>query len=591
MPTGYTPPAGNAVNLNFTGPYTPPAGNNVILNFFNVNAYVLTADPGSYALSGTAASIKAGRLLRAYDEVVVTGEFETSDVSGWTISGADTTLPVVGGEGRLTLGPGAASGYAYQAIVVPAGQPCTIDTHLIYGNAGSGLSIGTAPGGSQIASAMAFPSVVLVATPTSVTTHPLGPVSISFTAPAGGVIYVSLNSGGANSCFARCAYVRMRGGGIYTLTGSPVTLTKTGRMLFADPGSYALSGTAATLTVQRKISVDPGDYHLAGTAINLLAGRRIAADPGIYVLTGGAAEITHIIGRFIHPDEGVYTLTGTPARLLVGRKMSVDSGSYAFTGSPVDWVYRRCIKATPGVYTFTGAPAQLLIGYRLKATPGIYVLNGTPVDLINRRLIADSGAYVLSGSPASLLVGKRLQATPGTYTLSGSPLALLAGRRLVATPGSYTLSLTDAALRVGRVLHADPGVYVFSGTAANLHKGYTIHAVPGVYALSGTAARLITARRLQVEPGVYRMIWPDVDLVYHRTPPGPRSIAVGFAASRYLAVPSQNRRVVAGRQDRRIAVEPADRRYAAVAGRGTVFIMSDAGEQIVDDAGNLIVEG
>jgi hypothetical protein len=29
----YTPPAGNAVNFNFTGAYSPPTGNNVIFNF------------------------------------------------------------------------------------------------------------------------------------------------------------------------------------------------------------------------------------------------------------------------------------------------------------------------------------------------------------------------------------------------------------------------------------------------------------------------------------------------------------------------------------------------------------------------------
>jgi hypothetical protein len=49
----YSPPAGNAVNLNFAGAYSAPAGNNVILNFVNVGAYTLTVDPGSYAVSGS----------------------------------------------------------------------------------------------------------------------------------------------------------------------------------------------------------------------------------------------------------------------------------------------------------------------------------------------------------------------------------------------------------------------------------------------------------------------------------------------------------------------------------------------------------
>jgi hypothetical protein len=129
MPTGYTPPSGSAVNLNFTGAYTPPAGNNVILNFFNTNAYVLTADAGSYALSGTAAAIKAGRLLRAYNNLIVNGRF-TVDASGWSVAGADTTFGAVAGVGVLALGPAASGSYAYQAVAVTPGQPYTLSALL-----------------------------------------------------------------------------------------------------------------------------------------------------------------------------------------------------------------------------------------------------------------------------------------------------------------------------------------------------------------------------------------------------------------------------------------------------------------------------
>jgi hypothetical protein len=564
MPTGYTPPAGNAVNLNFTGPYTPPAGNNVILNFFNTNAYVLTADAGSYTLAGAAASIKAGRLLRAYGELVVTGEFETSDVSGWTISGADTTLPVVSGEGRLTLGPGAAGGYAYQAIAVTPGQPYTIDTHLIVGSAGSGLSIGTAAGGSQIASAMAFPSVVLVATPTSVTTHPLGPVSISFIAPAGGVIYVSLNSGGANSCYARCAYVRMQGGGTYTLTGAPATLTKTGRRLVADAGTYSLSGSDMTMKVGRRLTADPGVYIQTRATAQLKFGHYLAAGAGSYVINPSAASIAYIVGRYIHAERGSYALAGSDVRLLVGRKMPMGGGSYALTGTDLSWVYRRVIKAAPGTYALTGTPMVFLIGYRLAATSGTYALVGADLNLVNRRLTADSGSYGVAGSAAGLLVGKRLQAAPGAYTITGVNTALLYSRRLALAPGSYALSWMDLGLRVGRRMSMLGGAYVLNGATARVLRGYTVHATPGAYALTGSVLGFGAARRMSLQSGSLTLNWLDVALVYQRTPPGPRSIAVGFAASRYLAVSSQNRRVVAGRQDRRVAVERAARRYAAV---------------------------
>jgi hypothetical protein len=77
----YSPPAGNAVNLNFAGAYAAPAGNNVILNFVNVGAYTLTVDPGSYAVSGSSVGLKVGRRLRAYDQLIpgmVAGGFTSS---------------------------------------------------------------------------------------------------------------------------------------------------------------------------------------------------------------------------------------------------------------------------------------------------------------------------------------------------------------------------------------------------------------------------------------------------------------------------------------------------------------------------------
>jgi hypothetical protein len=127
MPTGYTPPAGNAVVLNFTGAYTPPAGNVVVLNF--INPLIFTADAGTYALSGSPASLKYGRILRAYDNLILNGTF-SADTSHWTVDGADTTFTSVNGKGVLTLGPAAAGGYAWQSISVVPGQRYTLSARL-----------------------------------------------------------------------------------------------------------------------------------------------------------------------------------------------------------------------------------------------------------------------------------------------------------------------------------------------------------------------------------------------------------------------------------------------------------------------------
>jgi hypothetical protein len=559
MPTGYTPPAGNAVNFNFAGPpYSAPAGNAVILNFFNANAYVLTADPGSYAITGTAASIKASRRLFAYEQLIpglAAGGFTFLDLSGWTVSGLTFTL--VNGTADLVDASGG-SGVAYRAIAVNPGQQYTLQGYLIDTTAPMGMAVGTTAGGQQLGAVLSFANgIVFTSNPA---TNPAK--SITFTAPLSGVVYVSMFLG--TSGHGHAGYLRMEQAGRYQLSGTDVTITKTGRILQAVPGTYAMTGSPVSLRVGRRITADPGSYTQTRTDVRLLIGRRLVADPGSYVMSVSSADITYIIGFFLHAEKGAYALQGSDVRLIYGRRLVAAPGLYSITGTDVSWVYRRMIKAAPGAYALTGADVQLRVGYRLAAQPGAYVLTGSDVGLINRRLIADPGTYALAGSAAGLRAGRRLQATPGVYTVTGTSALLLAGRRLIATPGSYSLLGSDVALKVGRLLTVAPGVYSLTGTAARLLRGYTVHAVPGSYVLTWAAARVVTTRRMIAEAGVYRTSWPDVALVPTWRPRGPRAIAVGFAASRYVSVEPQDRCVAVEPQDRRCSVEPAPRRYAAV---------------------------
>jgi hypothetical protein len=81
----------------------------------------------------------------------------------------------------------------------------------------------------------------------------------------------------------------------------------------------------------------------------------------------------------------------------------------------------------------------------------------------------------------------------------------LTGYTLEAEGGSYALSGASAALEVGRVVGAAPGSYASSGTAAALELGYRMSADAGTYALAGTAAALRATRQLQAVPGTYAL--------------------------------------------------------------------------------------
>jgi hypothetical protein len=50
-------------------------------------------------MTGSPASLKVGRLLRAYDNLILNGQF-TLDTANWTVQGSDTTF--VSASGRVS---------------------------------------------------------------------------------------------------------------------------------------------------------------------------------------------------------------------------------------------------------------------------------------------------------------------------------------------------------------------------------------------------------------------------------------------------------------------------------------------------------
>lgn len=62
--------------------------------------------------------------------------------------------------------------------------------------------------------------------------------------------------------------------------------------LTASPGSFAVTGVAANLTVGRTMAAATGSYTITGNAANFPVARTMPADPGAYTLTGYSANLT-----------------------------------------------------------------------------------------------------------------------------------------------------------------------------------------------------------------------------------------------------------------------------------------------------------
>jgi hypothetical protein len=291
----------------------------------------------------------------------------------------------------------------------------------------------------------------------------------------------------------------------------------------ADPGAYTLTGSAALLEADRLLSVDPGTYDLIGTAADLLAGYRLSADPGSYTLTGSAAELIYTQpGAFtIAADPGTYALTGSPATLTKASTLAAEPGVYSLTGAAALFPLTRVLLAESGVYVLFGYPADLTHGL---VTTSITHLSAFGVE--SRWDLTHSVTYVpewrlahglaprwtiqhlLGPFDQGLIIrpsGNTVEALPGSYSLTGGPASLIHGRVLAAVSGVYTLTGVVANLLKATKFLVDPGLYTLTGADAALFEHSGFLAESGVYAVTGSPATLLKAKRLVADPGTYAL--------------------------------------------------------------------------------------
>jgi hypothetical protein len=327
----------------------------------------------------------------------------------------------------------------------------------------------------------------------------------------------------------------VRGNGIATVIAvrpAPAQIS-----LDAQPGSFAVSDAAsqATVVADRAVSAAPGSFAMTGLAASVPADRVVAADPGAYVFSGADAAI--VAGRALDAGLGAYAVSGFAADLL-------------FTpGGPTGFE----IDAQPGSFVLSGFVAAAIADRVVNAVPGSYAVVGSDAALLAARMIAaDLGAYAIAGSPASVVAGRALGAVPGAYVVAGPAAALLAGRALAADPGAYLVVGVAATLLVpgNFVLDATPGSYVVVGVASGTIAGRVLVAELGSYLVSGVDAQLLAARLLAALPGSYELLGRDAVLLSPAAAlPRPEGTGVSGASGATSAGGDRGRVVVVGSKE------------------------------------------
>lgn len=180
------------------------------------------------------------------------------------------------------------------------------------------------------------------------------------------------------------AYTLPADSGTFALTGTDATLARS-RILTADAASFALTGTAATLAKGRVVAADSGAFALTGTAATLTRGRVLAADSGTFALTGTAAvlEYTPVGGPTytLTADPADFALTGTAAVLAHGHVLSADSNSIVLTGTDVTLTYTvpPSGEVTLSAQTISDIADAVYARFLLGAAPvNVIQFNGNP---------------------------------------------------------------------------------------------------------------------------------------------------------------------------------------------------------------------
>lgn len=222
--------------------------------------------------------------------------------------------------------------------------------------------------------------------------------------------------------------------------------------LTASPGSFVLSGQAASLKAGRSVTAAAGSFSLSGQAATLKAGRVLISAAGSFTLSGQAATLYRAIT--LTAGAGSFTLSGQTASFGLTRTLSAGAGSFSLSGQTAGLAVTRVLSAGPGAFTLTGKAATLTRtgSYSLTCDAGDFTLSAQTVGLAATRLLAaGAGSFTLSGQAASLTAGRTLAAGTGDFTLAGQD----AGLTYTPNASAYTLS-------------AEAGVFTLNGQAAAL---------------------------------------------------------------------------------------------------------------------------
>jgi len=276
----------------------------------------LTADSGSYALTGATTTTA----LHRWNMVATTP-------AAYVLTGTDALLTKGAGlvPKKLTADPGSyALTGASTTVVLHKWRPVAADGSYAVTGADAALTrrvnkVLAAAGSSYALTGTAAPVLHKWITTAGTASYALTGAAATLTKAADKILAAGTASyaitGTATPVLHRWKPVAATGS--YSLAGTDAGVRHVSKVA-AAAGAYSLTGTAVSLPHSWKLPAASDSYALTGAdaVLKRISGKFVSANPGSYALTGSATSV--LVSRKLAADAGSYAITGTAATVSIG---------------------------------------------------------------------------------------------------------------------------------------------------------------------------------------------------------------------------------------------------------------------------------
>ncbi len=422
----------------------------LLLFFETPNAFTLTAEVGTFTLSGQPANLTAVLSMPASiygAEIINNGTFDTA-TTGWGPAGVD--LSVVFNRMRVTKTGISGSGWGTQDLTLVPGKSYRLTYDQVAGTAPSfnaivldrltllnqvadtsgtldfvatsaDMAVYLGVIGAAVGEYWDFDNVSIKERPYTYTGQRV--VDSAFLAAGLGTFTLSGQPANLSSAMnypmaaglgtftysgqaASTDFTMLAANASFSLTGQPVNLLKS-TAGGADVGTFTLSGQPAIFTIASRIAAGLGTFSFAPQNVTLATA--MPAGLGTFSMAGQDATLTHTIGGGGAPpgsvtmsaDAGVFVLSGQNAITGFGLNMAAAVGTYTMSGQSVLVPVMRSMTAGAGIYSLAGQPATLTPNFLPALVAGLGTFMLTPQET---RYTLSTGAAMGGGSSGPRVV-------------------------------------------------------------------------------------------------------------------------------------------------------------------------------------------